>query len=240
MLWTAEIVCRSHSHSVMMPPIQQSYRSGFPRTTSWIMASNSHAAKSNCQFCVQVHAWVTSMSLKEKRLQPWQTLTQHPLATVPFRRSKRTQANISNLQNRKLSSRPGASKPAVLQSFNKAAAGRSNQKQQSLTVALHANASSLLPHTTSALQNGLYPEVVTQQAASEFKIGHILSVLAVGTSGPVFHARYNHHTSAVAQRVKILLTPVLVEPLACICPLQLNKSNIKPSKDNAQSMRMHG
>lgn len=83
-------------------------------------------------------------------------------------------------------------------------------------------------------------EVGTQQAASEFKIGHILSVLAVGTSGPVFHARYNHHTSAVAQRVKVLPTPVLVDPLACICPLQLNKPNIKPSKDNAQSMRMHG
>ncbi|KAL3141581.1 hypothetical protein ABBQ32_004824 [Trebouxia sp. C0010 RCD-2024] len=138
---------------------------------------------------LQVHAWVTSMSLKGERLQPWQTLTHHPLATVPIRRSKRSQANISNLQNRKLSSRPGASKPAVSQSFNKAAAGRSNQKQQSLKVALHANASSLLPYTTSALQNGLYPEAVTQQAASEFKIGHILSVLAVGTSGPVFHAR---------------------------------------------------
>ncbi|KAL3141622.1 hypothetical protein ABBQ32_004859 [Trebouxia sp. C0010 RCD-2024] len=138
---------------------------------------------------LQVHAWVTSMSLKGEALQPWQTLTHHPLATVPIRRSKRSQANISNLQNRKLSSRPGASKPAVSQSFNKAAAGRSNQKQPSLKVALHANASSLLPHTTSALQNGLYPEAVFQQAASEFKIGHILSVLAVGTSGPVFHAR---------------------------------------------------
>ena len=214
----------------MMPSIQQSYRSGFPSTTSWIMACNSHAAKSNCQFCVQVHAWVTSMSLKGKRLQSWQTLTHHPLATLPIRRSKRTQANTSNLQNRKLSSRPGASKHAVSQSFNKAAAGRSNQKQQSLKVALHANASSLLPHTTSVLHNGLYPEAVTQQAASEFKIGHILSVLAVGTSGPVFHARYNHHTSAVAQRVKVLLTPVLVEPLACICPLRLDKSNIKPSR----------
>ncbi|KAL3138695.1 hypothetical protein ABBQ32_006449 [Trebouxia sp. C0010 RCD-2024] len=155
---------------------------GFPKHNITDHASNSHAAKSICQFCVQVHAWVTSMSLKGKRLQPWQTLTHHPLATVPMRRSKRTQANISNLQNRKLSSRPGASKPAVLQSFNKAAAGRSNQKQQSLKVALHANASSLLPHTTSALQNGLYPEVVPQQTASEFKIGHILSVLAVGTS----------------------------------------------------------
>lgn len=167
------------------------------------MASNSHAAKPSCLFFLQVHAWVTSMSLKSKRLQPWQTLKHHPLAAVPVRRSKRTQGNISNLQNNKLRSRPGASKPALTQSFNKAAAGRSNQKQQSLKVALHANASSLLPHTISALQNGLCREVVAQQAASEFKIEHILSVLALGTSGPVFHARYHDHTSAVAQREKI-------------------------------------
>ena len=117
------MVCRSRSHSVTMPPIQQSYRLGYPSTTSWIMASNSHAVKSNCLFFVQVHAWVTDMSLKGKRLQPWQTLTHHPLATVPIRRSKRTQTDISNLQNRKRSSGPGASKPAVSQPGNKAAAG---------------------------------------------------------------------------------------------------------------------
>ena len=153
------------------------------------MASNSHAAKTNCLLSVQVHAWVTSMSLKGKRLQPWQTLTHHPSATIPIRQFKRTKANISNLKNKKLSPTPGAGTPALSQSFNNAAVGRSKQKQQSLQVALHANAALLLPHT-SALQKGLCPEVVAQQAASEFKIGHILSVLALGTSGPVFHARY--------------------------------------------------
>ena len=153
------------------------------------MASNSHAAKTNCLLFVQVHAWVTSMSLKGKRIQPWQTLTHHPSATIPIRQFKRTKANKSNLKNKKLSLMPGAGTPALSQSFNNATIGRSKQKQQSSKVALHAYASLLLPHT-SALQNGLCPEVVAQQAASEFKIGHILSVLALGTSGPVFHARY--------------------------------------------------
>ena len=42
---------------------------------------------------------------------------------------------------------------------------------------------------------------------------NIHSVLAVGTSGPVFHGRYKRRTSTV-QLLNRLLTPVLVVPLA--------------------------
>ncbi len=165
-------------------------------------------------FFVQVHAWVTAMSLKSKTLKPWETLKHHPGVTVPLQRSKRPQTRSLQAPSKKLSLTPAAAKPAHPNPSNKAAAGMSNQKQQSLSVALHANASSLLPNTASPLQDGLCPEPAAQQAASEFSIGNIHSVLAVGTSGPVFHARYKRHTSKMIQMLNLLLTPVLVVLLA--------------------------
>jgi len=103
-------------------------------------------------FFVQVHAWVTAMSLKSKTLQPWETLKYHPVVTVPIERSKRPQTRSLQAPSKKLSLTPSASKPAHPTPSNKAAAGRSNQKQQSLSVALHTNASSLLPNTASPLR----------------------------------------------------------------------------------------
>ena len=74
---------------------------------------------------------------------------------------------------------------------NKAAAEGSHQKQQSQSVAVHADAPCLLSNAACSLQDGLCPESAAQQAA-EFSFGNIHSVLAVGTSGPVFYARCNH------------------------------------------------
>ncbi len=155
------------------------------------------------------------MSLKSKILQPWETLKHHPVVAVPVKTSKRPQTRSLGAPSKKLSLTPAAGKPAHSKPSNKTAAGRSTQKQQSLSVALHANASSLVPDMASPLQDGLCPEVAAQQAASEFSVGNIQPVLAVGTSGPVFHARYRHHTSAMIQMLKnLLLTQVLVVPLA--------------------------
>lgn len=160
------------------------------------MATNSDAAvydsllQAQTAFCMQVHAWVSAMSLKSKTVQPWKTLRHHPVVTGRVRRSKRTQTTNLPAPSKKLSLTPAAGKSALSKLSNKAAVGRSNQKQRSLIVAPHASASSLLrlPHIAS-LQDGLCPETAAQQAASDFSIGHIHSVLAVGTSGPVFHAR---------------------------------------------------
>ena len=149
---------------------------------------------------MQVHAWVTAMSLKSKTLQPWETRKYRPVVTVPVETSKRPQTRSLQAPSKRRSTIPAASKPAPSKPSNQATVGRSNQKQQSLSVALHTNASSLLPNKASPRQNGLCPEPAAQQAASEFSIENIYSVLAVGTSGPVFHARYTHHTSTVIQK----------------------------------------
>ena len=161
------------------------------------------------------------MSLKSKRLQPWDTLKHHPVVTVPLRRSKRPQTRSLQASSKRPSSTSPAGKPAHPNPSDKAAAGRFNQKQQSLSVALHANASSLLPSMASPLQDGLCPVPAARLAASEFSIGDIHSVLAMGTSGPVYHARYKQHTFVVTQTSKASSTPVLVVPLAfaCMCAL---------------------
>jgi len=116
-------------------------------------------------FFVQVHAWVTAMSLKSTTLQPWETLKYHPVVTVPIERSKRPQPRSLQAPSKRLSLTPSASKPAHPTPSNKAATGRSNQKQQSLSVALHANASSLLPNTACPLQDGLCPESAAWQSS---------------------------------------------------------------------------
>ena len=100
-------------------------------------------------FFMQVHAWVTAMSLKGKTLQPWETFKHHPFVEVPVEKSKRPQTRSLQAQSKKLRLTPAASKPAHPKPSNEAAAGRSRRTQQSLSVPLHANAPSLLPDTAS-------------------------------------------------------------------------------------------
>lgn len=89
------------------------------------------------QVHVQVHAWVTAMSLKSKTLQPWETRKYRPVLTVPVETSKRPQTRSLQAPSKRRSTTPAASKPAPSQPSNQATVGRSNQKQQSLSVALH-------------------------------------------------------------------------------------------------------
>ena len=168
---------------------------------------------------MQVHAWITAMSLKSKTIQPWDTLKHHPFAVVPVETSKRPQTRSLQVPSKKLRLTPAASKPAHPKPSNQAAAGNSSQEQQSLSVAPCANAS--LPNTASPLWDRLCPEHAAQQAASDFSIASIHSVLAVGTSGPVFNARYTQHTSTVIHMLNLSTTPVLVVSLtyAHMCAL---------------------
>lgn len=191
-----------------MPHIQQSYRSVF---TSQHHGMYQHPLPITAPraFFVQVHACVTEMSLEGKTLQPWETCKHHPVATVPVETSKRPQTRSLQAPSKRRSRTPAASKPAQAKPSNKTAAGRSNQKQRSLSVALHANASSILPNEASPIQSESCPEPAAQQAASEFTIGNIHAVLAVGTSGPDFHARYSHRTSTVLQTLNLLRTYAL-------------------------------
>ena len=146
------------------------------------------------QMCshMQVHAWVTAMSLASERLPCWQTLKLHPHAAVPIRASKRPQTQSLGAPHQKLSSTPAAGKPG--NSSKKTSAGRLSQQQQLMSVALHVNAASLVSNMAPTLQDRRQELLhEAQQAAAQFTIADIQHVLAMGTSGPVFQARYRHH-----------------------------------------------
>ena len=140
---------------------------------------------------VQVHAWVTEQSLKPKRLEPWRTLAQHPVAatsvTVPKqqRRNRRATSNLGMM--------PAISKSAQSKPVRQTAAGSSTPKKHSATVAVTANSSLVVPGVSSPDKACMCPEAAAQQAASLFSVESVQAVLAVGTSGPVLNARYKHN-----------------------------------------------
>lgn len=127
------------------------------------------------------------MSMTSEKLQPWETLRHHPCVEVKTakRPLTRSQADLS----KRLSLTPVVGKTAQSEASNKSVAGTCTQGRQSLNPTLHAHASSLGLDMASLVQDGLSLEGFAQQAASEFFIGSIQAVHAVGTSGPVFNAK---------------------------------------------------
>ena len=97
------------------------------------------------------------------------------------------------------------SKPA-----GRTAAGSSTPKKHSTSVALSANSSLFVPGVASPLVGCMCPEAAAQQAASLFSIEMVQAVLAVGTSGPVFNARYRHNAHTFHISMHSLFAAVLV------------------------------
>ncbi len=144
-------------------------------------------AYGNCR--MQVHAWVTAMSMTWEKLQPWETLKRHPCVQVMAKTAKRPSTTSQGDSIKRLSLTPVVGKPTQSEASNKSIAGTCTQGRQSLSPTLHAHASSSGHDMASLVQYGLSLESFAQQAASEFLIGSIQSVRAVGTSRPVFNAR---------------------------------------------------
>ncbi len=140
---------------------------------------------------MQVHAWVTAMSITSEKLQPWETLKHHPYVQVMAKTAKRASKTSQGNPSKRLGLTPAVGKSTQSEASDKfiAAAGTSTQETQSLSPTLHAHASTSGFEMASLVQDGLSLESVARQAASEFLIGSIQSVHAVGTSGPVFNAR---------------------------------------------------
>ena len=131
------------------------------------------------------------MTLTSEALPTWTPLEEHPGASTsvtlpkpPFPRSPAMS---------KLGVTPAISKSDHSKAVGRAAAGSSTHKKHSLSEALSADSSLFLPKTASPLGDCLCPEAAAQQAASLFSVESVQAVLAVGTSGPVFNARYSHN-----------------------------------------------
>lgn len=138
---------------------------------------------------MQVHAWVTAMSITSEKLQPWQTLKHHPCVQVMAKTAKRPATTCQGDPSKRLNLTPLVGKPLQSEASNKSIAGTSTQERQSLTPTLHAHTPSSGLEMASLAQDGLSLESVAQQAASESSIGSIQCVHAVGSNGPVFNAR---------------------------------------------------
>ena len=164
-LWSWAFVMDGRNNMQISQPLQYDaahptvLQVGLYKPNHWDVSLPKHSAavvsdsllQFQISFFMQVHAWVTAMSLKGKTLQPWETFKHHPFVEVPVEKSKRPQTRSLQAQSKKLRLTPAASKPAHPKPSNEAAAGRSRRTQQSLSVPLHANAPSLLPDTASPL-----------------------------------------------------------------------------------------
>ena len=143
------------------------------------------------------------MSLQTKALQPWTTLKQHPSAvtsvTMPKQPHRRSRA-MSVLGATPAISKAGHSKPA-----GRAADGSSTPAKHSTSVALSANSSLFVPEVANPLVGCMCPEAAAQQAASFFFVESVQAVLAVGTSGPVFNARYRHNACTLSHKHALLV-----------------------------------
>ncbi len=166
----------------------------------WLLSENAlHASNLHlfCKHCVlphsylnheletslfmQIHAWVTAMSLKHKALASWTTNKVHPASALPTRSSKRLKGaaqSASDLSHHQ-SGKPEAKTPA------KTSPGVSGSSQRhTATLALHANATSAATGLTFGIADGLLT------AAAKFDVDDVCGVVAAGSTGPVYHARY--------------------------------------------------
>lgn len=148
------------------------------------------------------------MSLKTKALQPWTTLKQHPGAAKSVAMPKQPHRRSHAASN--LGVKPAISKSIYSKPAGRTAAGSSTPKKHST---LSANSSLFVPGVASPLVWGcMCPEAAAQQAASLFSVESVQAVLAMGTSGPVFDARYGHNAYTASHKHALLW---LLQCLSC-------------------------
>ena len=133
-------------------------------------------------WCVQLHAWVTAMSLKNRLFDSWPTEDTHPVSApspVVSSGSKRSKQPISSPKYVQHKARKtGADLPQTQPQDSSAPSHRRNA-----VLALHADASS----TASASRCPVDDKLL--MAAAHFNICDVFGVVASGSTGPVYYAR---------------------------------------------------
>lgn len=127
---------------------------------------------------MQVHTWVAAMALKGKRFDPWSTNETHPALPSATCSSKRLKGLLQG------SSHAPAGTPSTPKKTPKGAGA--SQSHTTKTLAMHADAT---------LTGGMVCSEQTHadgmvQAAAQFVVDHVHGVVAVGSTGPVYCARY--------------------------------------------------
>ena len=130
---------------------------------------------------MQVHEWVTAMSLTHDPLNTWKGDRYHPAASPRERPSKRLKGLLPSSTNLSCQT-PGTATAELLRSTPPDASELSAISRAAL--ALHADAASASP--------GFFLHQGDRQlmAAEKFAIDHVTGVAAVGRTGAVYCARY--------------------------------------------------
>ena len=165
----------------------------------WLLSENAlHASNLHlfCKHCVlpdlylnheletslfmQIHTWVTAMSLRHKPLASWTTNKLHPASELATRSSKRLKGaaqSASDLSHHQ----PGKSEAKTPAKTSPGVSGSS--QRHTATLALHANATSAAIGLTFGIADRLLI------AAPKFDVDDVCGVVATGSTGPVYHAR---------------------------------------------------
>ena len=140
---------------------------------------------------MQVHAYVTYMSLKQPALDKWKGMPRHPKAAGVSTRPKRTGSQTRRHQ-KGVSKAGSGSQASPLK-------GHQSKGMKSKQLALFANASSLQPSRLLVLSTSAIGPQSPREEAMSFQLCFVQRVLAEGTSGTVYIARYTiwHTISAL-------------------------------------------
>jgi len=131
--------------------------------------------------CVQIHAWVTAMSLKNEALDPWTTNKVHPASAPAIRSSKRLKGSVqstSDLSHHQTGKPKAKTPPSTFLGVSE------SSKKQFATLALDADATS----TATGCTFGMVDKLLT--AAAKFDVDDVCGLVAAGSTGPVYRARY--------------------------------------------------
>jgi len=131
--------------------------------------------------CVQIHAWVTAMSLRNKALDPWTTNKVHPASAPALRSSKRLKGSLQSTSDL---SHHQTGKPEAKTPSSTSLGVSESSKEQVMTLALHADATSTAPGCTF----GMVDRLLT--AAAKFDVDDVSGLVAAGSTGPMYRARY--------------------------------------------------
>lgn len=129
---------------------------------------------------LQIHTWVTAMSLRHKPLASWTTNKLHPASALATRSSKRLKGAAQSASDRS-HHQPGKSEAKTPAKTSPGVSGSS--QRHTATLALHANAMS----AAIGLTFGIADRLLT--AAAKFDVDDVCGVVALGSTGPVYHAR---------------------------------------------------
>ena len=187
---SATLCCATILSAMPQPPV--SYRrstlelhsiTGPPALSQLVTAVLKWKVDLNVCLFMQIHEWVTAMSLTNKPLKSWVGQPRHPFSPVRMRSSKRLKALPSSTTDLSISTVAEEHRPPKKTHDFSDCSGEEGEER----------AASPLDADAMSLPTGRCWHLVDRWliAAAEFAVDDVSGVLAFGSTGAVYRARYN-------------------------------------------------